>query len=319
MAGLFRRYSGLILAAWLATGCSGIQHRPPDVSDADTRSASVEIESYSAATPHDLTPEQARERLGVVYGRIKPAAVDVCRDVGESRVCAWVVQYSEERAFNAVALEGNQVVVFHEIIAATESDDELAFVLAHELGHHIADHIEETRDNRNLGILAAAAAMAALGRGTGCTTTACLQGLQQASQASMQVGGEMGQRVFSVEQEKEADYLAAHILGLAGYDLARSRDMLLKIGTRTDRQTSSFLSTHPAGPERLASYDKTIETVTGDADGLPGEALSADVRLAHGAEDAATEAEEDAQEPDPAAFDPEECRIYLPEENVCIR
>jgi hypothetical protein len=310
--------SSVLLAAGIVGGCSAVEHRPPESSEAEKRSAQAEIATYpkSLSGQRALTRDEARDHLSAVYTHVEPSAVDVCRHVDENTVCAWVVHYSEELAFNAVALDGNQVVVFHGIIAATESDDELAFILAHELGHHIADHLDEARGSRNAGMLAAAAAMAALGRSTGCSTTACLEGLQQASQASMQLGAEIGQRVFSVEQEEEADFLAAHILYRAGYDLDVAREMLLKIGTKSDKGESSFLSTHPSGPERLAGFDKTIALVREDGDGLPGEELLAqDGSQADGEADEASQAGEDADVP----FDPEDCRIYLPEENLCIR
>ena len=132
-----------------------------------------------------------------------------------------------------------------------------------------------------------------------------------------QLGAEIGQRVFSVEQEEEADFLAAHILYRAGYDLDVARQMLLKIGTKSDKGESSFLSTHPSGPERLAGFDKTIALVREDGDGLPGEELLAQDRSQPG--DEAKDSQDDAAGEDPAPFDPEECRIYLPEENLCIR
>ena len=301
----------LLCSLCFVAACSGIQHETPGVSAADEQAALAEIEAFPASgpvPPAEMSTGTARLRLEEVYSTIKPSAVEVCRFAGETEVCAWVVHYNDAHEYNAVAMDGNQVIVFHDIIAATDNDDELAFVLAHELGHHIADHIDETRKQRNSGILIAGLAMAALSSGTGCNTYACLSGLQNASQASMQLGGHLGGRVFSVEQEKEADYLAAHIINLSGYDLAKSRKMLVKIGTKTDAKTTAFLSSHPAGPERLASYDKTIELVHNDPDGFPGmESIETVVPLVP-----------DKPKPDSNEFDPNKCRIYIPDGNVCI-
>jgi hypothetical protein len=84
--------------------------------------------------------------------------------------------------------------------------------------------------------------------------------------------------------------------------------MLVKIGTRTDAKTTAFLSSHPAGPERLASYDKTIELVHNDPDGFPGMELIEKV----------APAVPDKPEPDSKEFDPTKCRIYIPDGSVCI-
>jgi len=303
------KFGGLFFALCVLTACSGIQYKVPEADSAEQQAALAEIEaSSSPGAVSAMSEGVAQDHLRDVYGKIKPSATEVCRFAGESSVCAWVVSYSNAREYNAVAMDGNRVVVFHEIIAATDSDDELAFVLAHELGHHIADHITETRRHRNMGIFAAGIAMASLSHGTGgCTTLACQNALQNAAGASMQLGGEFGSLIFSEKQEKEADYLAAYILNLAGYDLEKSRTMLVKIGTKVDGQKASFLNSHPAGPERLASYDKTIEIILTDSDGFPGtEPL----------DDEKAQVSDNNQEVKES--DSRKCRIYLPDQNICI-
>lgn len=310
------KIAGLFKAACLLAACSGIQHETPQTDAADEQAALVEINSFSANNAvYSMSEGTANKLLRDVYEQLKPSAKEICRSVDENRVCAWVVSYSSLREYNAVALEGNAVVVFHGIITATDSNDELAFVLAHELGHHIADHIDETRKNRNIGMTVAGIAMAALSSGAGgCATSACLNSLQGASQASMQLGGDIGSRVFSVEQEKEADYLAAYMLKQAGFDLDKSRNMLVKIGTKSGELNSGFLKSHPAGPERLASYDKAIEIVRLDVDGFPGQSAPVNDRVSQD-----NVPESSGQTADSTGdFDSSKCRIYLPETNTCI-
>lgn len=310
----------LVAALWLATGCSGIQHRSPEISDVDKRAALAEIETYpDTATTNSLGESEAARRLYDVYSQIKPAAVEVCRHTGESRACVWDVKYSHLPEYNAFATSGNTVVVFHGIIEATDNEGELAYVLAHELGHHIADHINEGRQRANTGMLITGLGVAAAtGGSSGCATYACLSALQNAAQASMQVGGSIGVLMFSVDQEKEADYLAAYIISRAGYDLASSRSMLLKFGARSDQTETGFLDSHPAGPERLASFDKTIQVIQGDQDGMPGldppEAKTRPVKSVAPTESGDLMENESEQK----KFNPKDCRIYLPDENICI-
>ncbi len=313
-----KQIAGLSAALCLVASCSGVQHNIPKIGSADEQAALVEIEAFSTPGNTDVISEAAAERrLRDVFLKIKPSAIDVCRHVGENRACAWDVNYSDVREYNAFAMEGNRVVVYHGIIAATDNDDELAFILAHELSHHIANHIRETRKRANTGILIAGLAMAALSHGSyGCNTYACLNNLQNAAQASMHLGGTIGVLIFSVKQEKEADYLAAHILNSAGYDLAQSRTMLVKLGAKTDEKKTGFLNSHPAGPERLASYDKTIEVVQNDTDGLPG-------KEQFHAGKAHIESSPPTENSDPSndnfkEFDPNNCRYYLPDEKICI-
>lgn len=315
-----KQFFGAFLALWLAAGCSGVRHDVPAVNQADQLAALAEIESYSeAGTSSGISKDEAARRLYDVYGKIRPAAREVCRHTGESRACAWEISYSELDEYNAFATSGNRVVVFQGIISATENDDQLAFVLAHELGHHIANHIDETRKHANAGILVTGLALATVTHGSiGCTTYACLSNLQNAAQASMQLGGNIGVLLFSVEQEMEADYLAAYILSLAGYDLASSRQMLVKFAARTDETETGFLDSHPAGPERLASYDKTIQMIQNDPDGLPGKDSIVEREERTNGGYSANDSEVDPKDARPTEYSTETCRIYLPAENICI-
>lgn len=314
------KIGGSIVALCMVAGCSGIQYEMPEIQKADEHAALADIETFSLPSSTNVMSEGAAERqLFDVYAKIKPSAIDVCRYAGENNACAWVISYNNSREINAGALGGNTVVVFHGIISVTDNDDELAFVLSHELGHHIADHISESRKHVNTGILIAGLAMAAASHGsTGCTTYSCLNNLQNAAQASMQLGGNISRLVFSVEQEKEADYLAAHILNLAGYDLAKSRTMLVKLGAMSDEKETTFLSSHPAGPERLASYDISIEVIQNDTDGLPGKEQFEEDNAPITSSSSADGSDTGNKDLKVNEFDPTKCRIYLPDEDICI-
>lgn len=50
------------------------------------------------------------------------------------------VQVVDLRVVNAVTLPGNRILVFRQLLAEAQSPEELAAVLAHELGHVAADH-----------------------------------------------------------------------------------------------------------------------------------------------------------------------------------
>jgi Zn-dependent protease with chaperone function len=288
--------------------CSGVEHRMPEVSEANEKAALAEIESHSLS-PTRMSSDAAQNMLFDVYARLKPAAYDVCTHVDENRHCAWQVRYVVTDQVNAYAAPGNVIMVSHGMIEAMETEDQLAFVVGHEISHQIADHLSETRSQMAAGSMIGATAMAAATRGTAtCTTYACQQGMTEAARGSVGLGGQIGGLVYSKKQEAEADYLSVYMLELAGFDLQQARLALVKIGVLTNKEKTSITDTHPAGPERLANYDEVVRIVQSDADGFPG------------SDDRATEESKPKPSPVQAVSDEDKrkCRIYIPEDDICI-
>jgi predicted Zn-dependent protease len=299
---------GSFFIASVLISCSGVEYRMPEVSKTNEKAALAEIESHSL-NPTIMSADAAQEMLFDVYAQLKPAAYDVCAHVDENRHCAWRITYVRADAINAYAAPGNVITVSHGMIEAMETEDELAFVLGHEISHQIADHLSETNNQMTAGALVGAAAMAAATRGNAtCTTYACQQGLTEAARGSVSLGGQIGGHVYSKKQEKEADYLSAYMLELAGFDLQQARVALVKIGVLTGKEKTSMMDTHPAGPERLANYDEVVRIVQNDPDGFPG----TDKRGEKEAKAKPVPAQEIGDD------DKRNCRLYLPEDDICI-
>ena len=144
---------------------------------------------------------------------------------------------------NAYALPGGTVVVTEALLDAVESENELAFVLGHELGHlRHRDHLG--RLGRGLVLQLALASL--VGAGGPDTLPALLAALGQAG--------------FDRDQERAADRFAQEILAreyghVAGADhlFGRLPDAALpELGARV----ASWLSTHPLGPERSRALEE---------------------------------------------------------------
>jgi Zn-dependent protease with chaperone function len=146
---------------------------------------------------------------------------------------------------NAVALPGGVVAVTNGLLESVESENELAFVLGHELGHfHNRDHL------RGLGRgIAFSLLLVAVGVGGGGSA------VQLASLA-----GQFAQRDFSRDQEIEADrfglgLLAAeygHVSGAtAFFEHLPEHDGALEGGL------ASYFSTHPINADRVQALHAT--------------------------------------------------------------
>lgn len=243
------------LALLLLTACG---QDPAPIAQQEIAAAAQEIAGTPA--PKIGLPDRmgAEATLQRVEARLRPAATAVCREKGGGQ-CRWRVEYRHDPVFNAFASGQDQIVMHGGLFSAARNETDIAMVLAHEQAHHILDHIAET--NRNAGIGAFVADILIV---LGAQWLAVELGLplpgglvETARQTAAGVGAKAGVLAFSVENEKEADALAADILRRAGYEPKNARGMVLAMGALSKGDTTPrFLRTHPAGPERLAHWDR---------------------------------------------------------------
>lgn len=175
---------------------------------------------------------EAKAALARLYARLQP-------DGGGAEPV--VVRIADLDVANALAAPGGQVLLTRGLIARASGPDEVAGVLAHELGH--VEHRHATQ------ILLRNAGMSIV-----------LSGLDS---DVMAMGDTFLQTAMSRDKEREADAFAIATLAGAGVSPAglaafferempkekegkRPRDMLVTLG--------KWSSTHPPTPERLAAF-----------------------------------------------------------------
>ena len=117
-------------------------------------------------------------------------------------------------------------------------------MVAHEIGHHAANHVARGTSNQMIGALIGVAVVGLAGALAGSSAGA------DATRSAAQLGARIGHLSFSKEQEREADYMAALILYRAGVDLDKARGLLVNMAARSGLMATTFLDSHPAGPER---------------------------------------------------------------------
>jgi predicted Zn-dependent protease len=149
---------------------------------------------------------------------------------------------------NAFALPGGYVYVSRGLLALANTEDELAGVIGHEIGHVAARHSAQ-RETRamGVGILSVLGTIAAgvLGGGTAA---------QMASQLG-QVAGAGFIASYSRDQERQADTIGQELAAAGGWDPDGLADFLVTLDregrVQTGRQRNpSFLDSHPQPGER---------------------------------------------------------------------
>jgi predicted Zn-dependent protease len=152
---------------------------------------------------------------------------------------------------NAFALPGGFIYVTRGLLTLANSEDEIANVLAHEVGHVVARHAAQRQSRaQNVGVATTLGMLAAAVLGSGEAAQLIL-GLGQAAGA-----GYIAK--YSRDQEREADTIGQTLASRSGWDPggmstfleSLDRDTTLRQGRRA---SSSFLDDHPATPERVAA------------------------------------------------------------------
>jgi predicted Zn-dependent protease len=254
------------LLTLLLGACATPVHLSQPVSPAAVGQASQEIRSMPPPRSRPIGDRAAEAKVRAIFNRLEPGARQICYQMGEDN-CQWDLRYSSNPELNAFAAGADTIVIQKGVLSYAQNDEEIAMVIAHEMGHHAANHIAETRMNAMSGALVGGLVMGALGAAStsGGNYASDERSSRIADSALMGagVGAMVGQLRYSKDQENEADYLAAYILEAGGYDASRARSMWAKLARagRTEHGERHSVNTHPDPAERLARWDVTVREV----------------------------------------------------------
>jgi predicted Zn-dependent protease len=166
----------------------------------------------------------------------------------------WRFYVVDDKSINAFATLGGRVYVHTGLLAATDSESQLASVLGHEIGHIVGRHgLENVKKSQRAGLYAGLAAIA---------------GAVLGGQAGADLGGAVGNLIgggflmkHSRDAEREADYLGLYNLKDAGYNTGGMIEMfeiLQEVSSSSPGAFGSILASHPAPSERAANTRREI-------------------------------------------------------------
>ncbi len=142
---------------------------------------------------------------------------------------------------NAYA-DGENVYVTRRMLRFTDSDKELALVIAHELAHNIMGHIDKRQQNYWIGAVVDIAAE--------------IQGLNTQGFFADLTG-----KAYSQAFEAEADYVGLYILARTGVDLDGASYFWRRMAVESPANIDSHSASHPATAERFLALEKTIAEI----------------------------------------------------------
>jgi predicted Zn-dependent protease len=202
-----------------------------------------EINTFKLKKPIYRTKSESRLFLEQIIDKIKPSAEILCIELSSKEDnCNWELEVVSGNQFNAYASGKNKISFYTGLVRGIYYEEELAFIVAHEIGHHIANHLNESKRSTTIGAVLGAA-------------IALDSDLPPGNAA--QLGSYIGRFSFSRRQEIEADAISKRILINSGYDINKARIGLIRL-TRTglSKANSQFLDSHPSGPERVLIFDR---------------------------------------------------------------
>lgn len=224
-------------------------------------------------SPADVAGLQPRDKLVSIDGQEvtdkvmaalmraggAPVRLDIIRagqpmvvTVQPVKVCDWPLKVETNDAVNAWA-DGTSITVTSGMMHFVQSDDELALIIGHEMGHDNMGHMEKKRANALVGAIVD-------GVVAGLTRT------PNGSTAFQQAGA----GAFSQDFEREADYVGTYYAARAGYDITAATELWRRMAATHPAGIHLEGGTHPSTAKRvLAEEDTAREIERKEAAGQP--------------------------------------------------
>src|SRR5580693_9520551 len=165
----------------------------------------------------------------------------------------FTIKVLDSEEVNAFALPGGFFFVNSGLILKTETEAELAGVMAHEIAHVACRHGTKQATRGDLMQIGAIAASIALGGWTG-----------YAIRQGMGLAIPLGYLQFSQQFERQADYYGLQYMYKSGYDPTAFVDFFEKIETLEKKKPGTFskvFSTHPMTDARIKAAQEEIQTI----------------------------------------------------------
>lgn len=259
--------AGAVFATLGLSAC-GTSYTVPSISAGSEAAAKTMFAQERAVTQRRTTSSNAATaRFDRVVSRVKPVAMAFCQQEAAksgAKPCDLPVLVDTKmpvaNAYQTRDGQNRPFVAFTvPMLMQIENDDELAFILGHEYGHHIADHLKKGEQQALAGAILmgalTATSQAYASQGNPYRYTG---GDSAEMQRNMALGAAVGQKAYSQSYELESDVLATYITKQAGYDPVKGAKFFARpAAAKTSNGNLSFWGTHPPDAKRLATVIET--------------------------------------------------------------
>jgi len=159
----------------------------------------------------------------------------------------WEVTVFDDDQANAFALPGGKIGVYNGLFSVAVNQHQLAAVMAHEVGHVLANHSNERASQstlRNVGVAAAQ-----------------ILGASDTTLQVIDVGSRYGIFLpFNRTQESEADEVGVILMAEAGFNPEESINLWVNMSAGGGARPPQLLSTHPSPESRMSDLQRQMAT-----------------------------------------------------------
>lgn len=151
----------------------------------------------------------------------------------------WEINLIGSQQINAFCMPGGKIAFYTGILETLKlTDDEVAMVMGHEIAHALREHARERMAKTELTRF-------------GTSLVSDLLGLGGLGRMAVDAGGSLLSLKFSRDDESESDVIGLELAARAGYDPRAGVTLWQKMTAANKGAPPSWLSTHPAGKDRI--------------------------------------------------------------------
>lgn len=173
----------------------------------------------------------------------------------------WEVTVFDNEQANAFALPGGKIGVYNGLLGVAVNQHQLAAVMAHEVGHVLANHSNERASQSALRNVGAAAAQ--------------ILGASDTTLQILDIGTRYGIFLpFNRTQESEADAIGVIMMAEAGFNPEESINLWVNMSAGGGARPPELLSTHPSPESRMSDLRRLMPAANALRDAARGRGLN---------------------------------------------
>ncbi|SLN28146.1 TPR repeat-containing protein YfgC precursor [Falsiruegeria litorea R37] len=256
------RVLGLLTGMTILTAC-GTTYQVPEVADSHTSTASrMFAEAQSEPVRKPISQAAAEQRFNRVARRVAPVGQSYCNalaEQGKDVDCTVKIEIDrkmeQRNAYFTHEETGPVIRLSMPLLQDSRNDDEVAFVMSHEYGHLLGQHVQKAKQQALAGAVIVGVITAAVTAQAEIIDSSLIG-------AGVGIGAAAGTFAYSQTYELESDTLGTYIADAAGYDPVKGAKYFARPeAARTQAGKLSFWGTHPPDEKRVATVLATKDRI----------------------------------------------------------